>query len=258
LPVFVTPEPAWRTLNALIYGGAGSGKSTGASTAPGPILYLNLDGPNAIRFARTKVGDDRFREVLVSTKGEMDDAIRYLMREDADERTVVIDPVGELYRILVEHFAGGPGKKPEIQHFGEAGDYIERLSRVLRDHPVNVVWIAHELTIRDEATGTLERLPFTGSSSNPKLGRKIAGHVDVVAYAEPQVAADGSVSYVALVGPGHTGRKTAKDRTDVLGPTAPLSVGQWLRKAQAEAKAPAANTPAAPEAAPTTNEEASA
>lgn len=249
---FVTPRRPWATMNALLFGDGGSGKTTGACSAPAPILYLNAEGEGALEYARKRLGNpgpDKLREYLVSSKDRLDAGIRYLVSPaGADVKTVVLDSVGELYRLLVEHFAGGPGRKPEIQHFGEAGDYIERLSRMLRDRDVNVVWIAHELNMRNEATGTLERLPFTGSSSNAKLGRKIGSHVDVVAYCAPEVAADGTASYVARVGPGHPGVGCAKDRTDVLGRVAPLSFGQWLRKAQAEA---APNTPAAPAADPT-------
>jgi len=36
------------TMNCLLYGSPGAGKTTGAATAPGPIVWVNLDGSNAL------------------------------------------------------------------------------------------------------------------------------------------------------------------------------------------------------------------
>lgn len=38
-------------MNILLYGPPKTGKTVGAATAPGPILYLNADRPNATRYA---------------------------------------------------------------------------------------------------------------------------------------------------------------------------------------------------------------
>ena len=40
------------TVNVLLYGPAGAGKSTAAASAPGPVMFINLEGPNALHYAR--------------------------------------------------------------------------------------------------------------------------------------------------------------------------------------------------------------
>ena len=55
------PDP---NVNVLLYGGPKTGKTMGAASAPGPILYLNADRPNATRLAHAKYGK-AIREVRV-------------------------------------------------------------------------------------------------------------------------------------------------------------------------------------------------
>ena len=38
--------------NVLLYGPPGTGKTTAAATAPGPIVWINLEGTGAMAYAR--------------------------------------------------------------------------------------------------------------------------------------------------------------------------------------------------------------
>ena len=62
---FVDPQDKPATLNAVLYGAPGSGKTTGSLSAPGPILYVNAEGTNAAMFARRfHVGTERAHQML--------------------------------------------------------------------------------------------------------------------------------------------------------------------------------------------------
>jgi hypothetical protein len=80
--------------------------------------------------------------------------------------------------------------------------------------------------MKDEATETVEVLPFTGSASNPSLGRKLMSMVDVIGYTARVEQEDGNVQYVAQLIPAK-GRRGG-DRFDVLGDFRPLDLSEWF------------------------------
>src|SRR6187402_2452551 len=54
---FVDPVADDHHLNVFLYGPPKTGKTMGGASAPGPILYLNGDRPNAVVMAKRKYGD---------------------------------------------------------------------------------------------------------------------------------------------------------------------------------------------------------
>jgi hypothetical protein len=140
---FVSPSANPPTLNILLYGPPKVGKTTGACSAPGPVLYLNAGGPNAVRFARRKYGDDQIHEVEVKNGSTLNEVLLHLRSGKAPEKTVVLDTVGESFTAVLEGYTGGA--KPTLPQYGDTTTAIERFCRELRDLPVNVVLCAHEL-----------------------------------------------------------------------------------------------------------------
>lgn len=224
-------EPAARTtLNALLYGGPGSGKSTGALGAPGPVLLLNAEGASGPAFARKLYGDDQIHEVKMTGAQALDDFLVHI-RRGCKEKTAVLDSMGEIYKVLVEDIAGRAsgqlrGAKPQIQHYGEASQILERLVRDLRDQPINVVLICHEIASPTH-DGTVEWLPFTGTN-NTTPGAKFSAMVDVVGYCVTVEQETGPPKRMAQVIDGK-GRR-GKNREGVLGIATELDVGEWVAK----------------------------
>ncbi len=219
------------TLNVLLFGPPGIGKSTGAASSPGPILYLNVEGQGGIRFARRLYGDAKIAEVAITGKRDLDDAYLTLRDGKHPYKTVVLDSVGELYRVLTDEGAGatnttpGRGATPQIQHYGDAGLIVERFVRALRDLPINVVLVAHEITTKT-ADGPILMPDCGGNPDTGKLHRKTCAMVDVVAYVGVQRADDGTATYMGQLAPG--GGRYAKDRNGGLGVVRALDVSEWI------------------------------
>lgn len=218
---FVKPAPAGTTANILMYGPPGTGKTVGACSAPGPILVLNAEGQGALRKAREVHAQADIREVAVTGKKILDDAYLYLRDGKGGERTVIVDTVGEVYRILLEEFGGD---RPTLQQYGDTNLVIERFVRALRDLDINVVLTAHEEVVTDGTTGETMRQPVTGGK---KLPGNLMAQVDVVAYTGV-VTEDGKPPrFVAQLVDG--GGRRCKDRSGRLGQVRDVNLTEWLR-----------------------------
>jgi hypothetical protein len=209
------------TRNVFLYGPPKSGKTLALATAPGPIALLNADLENASWLAHQR-RDDLHEIDLTSTGPQDRPTLRTVLELEqmANERklggvaTVGVDPIGEVYMRLVREISGN-AISPAIQVYQQAGVYLERMCRALCSCPqVNVVLVAHDHPMKDEGTETVEVLPFTGSASNPTLGRKLMGMVDVVGFTGRIELEDGP-RFVAQLA-NAKGRRGG-DRFDVLG-----------------------------------------
>lgn len=235
-------DPAAENLtsfSALIYGPPKIGKSVAACSAKGPILYLNAEGPKALRFAREKFGDAKIREVSVTGEQTLWDAVEYLRAPKCDVKTVVVDTVGEVYRVIVEQLSGGAGNKISLPTYGAVGEMIPRFARLVRDLPVNSVFLAHEEAIEEEGedddgdpTTTTHYQPLTGGK---KLPRKFPGLFDIVARAEAvrekvtaedgTVTRSGPIRYVGRLAQGSN--YVAGERFGCLGSARELDLSEW-------------------------------
>lgn len=214
----VKPTETEQTLNVLLYGPPKVGKTIGAASAPKPMLYLNADRPNATRMAHTMYD---FDEASVEDLSTLMAAMYEI--DKGTYKTVVVDPLGETYRHVLEGITGR-ALRPQIQLYGDTGTHIERFCRALCDKPVNVVFVCHELPTKDEEAGVIERLPFTGTN-NPAFAGKLMAMVDAIAY----------VGIVQKEGeePRHVGQlvtaggRRGGDRFG-LGPVRDLDLTEWV------------------------------
>lgn len=224
---FVDPADHPPVLNVMLYGPPGSGKTTGALSAPGPILYVNSEGPNAAMFARRLYPDTAIREITVSGGDVLNEALLYLREPGCDIKTVVLDSLGAIFQAVLEGYTGGG--KPTLPQYGDTSTALERFARALRDLSVNLVLIAHEQPVKDETSGEFERLPYTGTS-NPAMGVKLMAQADVVGYTGRLEPDDEHTEprYVAQLIPA--GGRHGKDRTNELGDFPELDLSSWVDK----------------------------
>jgi hypothetical protein len=223
--VFSQAPPVPKHLNVLAYGPSGCGKSTLAATAPGPILWLNAEGGNALAFARmtaAKRGTE-IREVLiphgVDPRNALRDTVKYLRSDEgADVQTVVIDTMGKIRDGLAQSIGG---KQPTLQQWGDIGKVLTETTRLLRDMPVNFVVIAHEeIKDGDDGGDRIIRPQIGGATTE-----KVVADMDVVAYLGVRRTESG-VEYLAQFVESR-GRR-AKDRSGGLGVSRPCDLSEWI------------------------------
>lgn len=232
---FVKPTES-PTVNVLFYGPPKSGKSLGAASAPGRILLLNPDTPNASRQAHLRNPDGRIHELEkpAYTEGKLGwlDLLIEVSNAVADPDnaiadTVVLDPVGELYRSMLEE-GSRRALRPSLPQYGDVGTHIERFCRFLCQLPhVNAVFCCHELIQKDESSGETRTIPFTGTQAGSAvLGQKLMAMVDVVGYTAVHEEDDGRVRYMAQLLPAKG--RIGGDRFACLGTARDVNVTEWL------------------------------
>lgn len=221
-------SPEQRHFNVVLYGAEGVGKSTGALSAPGPILYLNAEGPNAAHFARSLYPG--VNEIPVpmkeGAKDLLDEAYLWLRDTDAGKltQTVVLDSLSEIHGALLRDMSKDPDH-PTLPERGDTNTWLERYAMSLRDLPLNVVIVAHETWTKDDVTGVIERSPYAGTS-NVAFGKKFTGpFADIVGYTA-RVDENGKTKFMAQLVDGN-GRR-AKNRGGVLGKFAELNLTEWF------------------------------
>jgi hypothetical protein len=103
--------------------------------------------------------------------------------------------------------------------------HIERTCRALCASPAfNTVLVLHDIPVKDEASGEVERLPGTGTT-NPALGRKLMSMVDVIGFTAELQTESGRQFVAQLV--DQKGRRGG-DRFDVLGEFRETNLTEWF------------------------------
>lgn len=184
------------TFNVLLYGKPKSGKSTAAATAPGPILWVNAEGPGALGFARKTAqarGTEIFEIVVdqkqTSTTDLLDNVYRHVKSGAAPScQTVVVDTLAKVRDQLIAQLVV-KGSKASLPQYGQVADKLGGFIEALRNLPVNLILLAH-VDAKDSEEGRMVD-PLIGGA----LTEKIPGEVDVVAYTSSVVDDDGARRY---------------------------------------------------------------
>lgn len=186
-----TPTADAATLNLLVYGPSGVGKTTLAGSAAAhpdlsPVLFLNIEGG-----LLSVVGKPGVLAADIRSTADLEDAF-WSLKKSLDDgkpiaRTVVIDSGTEAQTLSLEEAAvRAHKKKPRadtderyLEDYGRSTAQLSRIFRWFRDLPVHTVITALPKEIVAADSGVVrECMP----SFTTKLGRSVMGFVDCVWY----------------------------------------------------------------------------
>lgn len=209
------------SINFLLYGPAGSGKTTAAAgVAPGgEIVWINFEGAGAMSFARKRAEElgTTIREVRMRAgedpRERLEEAFWYASTKAAD--AFVIDTAGKLRAALAQAISAG--EEVTLPEWGAVGRAMTEIILELRDARFTTVIVAHEEIVQDEE---LIVQPLIGGRTTQEW----CGEVDVLAYCRTRVTEDGT-QYLGQLVEAH-GRR-AKDRSGALGVYRPLDLAEW-------------------------------
>lgn len=191
-----------RALSFLVHGNSGSGKSTFAATAPGPVLLLDVEaGARFLRGRKIKWMPEEGQEPPVND-GTWDIAVvnvhdyntalkayEWLKSGKHPFKSVILDSISELQAKAQESINGR--QKMQTQHWGELLTRVSFFCRDLRDltnHKVNPIEAVIVTAMTREIDGV----------KRPDLQGSVAGRVpywfDICSYlfVDQAVAEDGS------------------------------------------------------------------
>jgi hypothetical protein len=217
-------------LTGILYGPAKQGKTTGALSAPKPILYVNADRKSAGRFARRHHGADGILEVEFKGRPTMELVERKARTNEEGFKTIVVDTGGRAFDRVMQDIAG---LSPQIQHWGQVQTLFERWIAALCRSGLNFVLVCHE-GIDDQEDEPL-RQPQIGGKKFPA---KVMGLVEVIGYCgfvEGGTSEEGETvpdRYMAQL-VQRNGRR-AGDATGVLGKTRELDLSEWVETIASE------------------------
>lgn len=224
-PVLRNPVTHALKLKALIYGGAGVGKTTLAASAStcenmSPVLYITVEGGEmSITESLPHLGIDidKIQFTTFANMAELSKLITWLNTAEHPFKTVVLDSLTELQAGVVETYAklyiprsetGIPNTEADKRMwqkiYGKATEMLREKCRAFRDLPCHVIFIAHD----KENEETKKIAP----ALMPAFTKSLEGYLDEVWYLFMRSSKeDEAPTRNILTQP--TPRVTAKDRS---------------------------------------------
>jgi hypothetical protein len=159
-------------IKALVYGVPGSGKTLFGSTASN-VLFINLEaGLMTLHSRGIDYVDARDPE-------EMHEILMFLRQPNHGYKTVVIDTLDELQKVLIANRLKKERREQMVlQDWGYVGDQMEKILRAYRNLPLNVLFLCHSSTESDADSGVLVEKPALQGA----IKDKVAGFVDLATY----------------------------------------------------------------------------
>jgi len=180
-----------RTASYAIYGRAGSGKTTLASTFPKPMLLLDIRDKGTDSIADVKGVD----VLEIESLDDIEDIFYYLKDNPKKYKTLVFDTVTEMQKLVMKHVVMGKskGKKVDDSRIGDWGSMAKRdwgdVAGIMnkwiadfRDLDMEVVFLAQERVknVDDEEGEDNQLTPEVGPAVMPSIATTLNAAVNVI------------------------------------------------------------------------------
>lgn len=167
-------------IKVLLYGRSGTGKTSLASTFPGPILWVICSGsdkPGELRSIDTPEHRARVKQVVLHHSSELRDLVEYV-DESSDSgkfNTVVLDHATGFQDLVLKEILGLDELPPQKawglasqQQYGQCTLQCKELLRALLSLSCNVVIVAQEREFNTDNESDLIT-PYVGAGLTPSL-----------------------------------------------------------------------------------------
>jgi len=181
-----------KNINMMIYGDNTTGKTVCATTAPKPILLLDIDNRPQTYAGMDGVDYEIFSDSGTTAKAyrDLNNMLRSLSREkDLEYNTIVLDSTTGLLDIITDDLLGltgsgtGAHEGLDLKHWGTVDERFRKLFGILRALDCLTIAISHEQLFKDDLTG---EITYATMHVGKKIAKKAPGYFDEIyrAYTE--------------------------------------------------------------------------
>ena len=205
-------------IKALVYGQAGAGKTTLATTMPNPVIISAEGGLLSIQ-------DSDLPYLEVTTMDQLKEAYEWLANGEGHGHyeTVVLDSLSEIGEVVLTHEK--EVNKDGRAAYGELAVQMQSIIRAFRDLPgVNVLMTAKVEKAQDEAG----RMLWTPSMPGSKVAQQLPYFFDEVLALRVEKDAEGITQRALMC--DSDGLWAAKDRSGKLDAWEAPDMGAIIRK----------------------------
>lgn len=180
-----------RTASYAIYGRAGSGKTTLASTFPKPMLLLDIRDKGT-----DSIADVKGIDVLeIESLDDIEDIYYYLRDNPKKYKTVVFDTVTEMQKLVMKSVVLGKSKNKKVDEsrigdwgsmakrdWGDVAGIMNKWIADFRDLNMEVVFLAQERVknVDDEEGEDNQLTPEVGPAVMPSIATTLNAAVNVI------------------------------------------------------------------------------
>lgn len=187
----------------LVYGYAGAGKTTLATTMPNPVIISAEGGLLSIK-------DSNIPYVEVSNMNDLNEIYAWLSSPEGNQfDSVILDSLSEIGEVVLIHEK--TQNKDGRAAYGEMATQMTALIRAFRDLPGKNVLMTAKVEKSQDETG---RMMYAPSMPGAKLGQTLPYFFDLVLALRVEKDADGVAQRALMC--DSDGLWTAKDRSGKL------------------------------------------
>lgn len=207
-------SPTNHKVKALIYWASWSWKTRFAWTALKPVFA-------SAEWGLLSVADKNVAYGEIKTLDDLRKFLKYLQTEKHSFETVVIDSISEINDIIKADIEFRTGRPMQLQDWWALSKTIEKILRSFRDLPMHVLFVAQEMSDKDEDVVTKIIPSLSGKSAT-----KIAYFMDVVGY----ITID--KNWERHIVTGSNSKYLTKDRSNLIGNDTEVDFSVRIKKAQ--------------------------